>query len=78
VLMHWCAEAARRGAIRAVASHPMLDGSRVADSDSSEAAATSTSTSTAARNGAAEMLQGCGFTPVGRSMLRDLLIYSGE
>jgi 2'-5' RNA ligase/GNAT superfamily N-acetyltransferase len=65
VLMHWCAEAARRGAMRAVASDSV-----VADSFGSDA--------TAAASGTAGVLQGWGFALVGRSMLRDLSVYSGE
>jgi GNAT superfamily N-acetyltransferase len=65
VLMHWCAEAARRGAMRAVASDSVL-----ADLVGSEA--------TAAASGTAGVLQGWGFALVGRSMLRDLSVYSGE
>jgi 2'-5' RNA ligase/GNAT superfamily N-acetyltransferase len=80
VLMHWCAEAARRGAIRAIASHPseadsLLANSLMAHSLIANLVASEATTSLIS---AAEMLQGCGFTPVGRSMLRDLLIYSGE
>ncbi len=75
VLMHWCAEAARRGAMRAVASHPLEAESLLADSLLANSLA---SEATGSLIGAAEVLQGCGFTPVGRSMLRDLLIYSGE
>ena len=80
VLMHWCAEAARRGAMRAVASHPseadsLLANSLMAHSLIANLVASEATTSLIS---AAEVLQGCGFTPVGRSMLRDLLIYSGE
>jgi len=51
-------------------SNSLLAHSLMADSVASEAMGSLI--------GAAEMLQGCGFTPVGRSMLRDLLVYSGE
>ena len=47
-----------------------LANSQLANSVASEATTSSIS--------AAEVLQGCGFTPVGRSMLRELLVYSGE
>ena len=72
VLMHWCAEAARRGAMRAVASHPLEADSLLANSLLAKSVASEATTSLIS---AAEVLQGCGFTPVGRSMLRDLLIY---
>ncbi|KLR62454.1 2'-5' RNA ligase [Actinobacteria bacterium IMCC26207] len=80
VLMHWCAEAARRGAMRAVVSHPLeadslLANSLLADSLLANSLASEATTSLIS---AAEVLQGCGFTPVGRSMLRELLVYSGE
>ncbi len=75
VLMHWCAEAARRGAMRAVVSHPLEVESQLANSQLANSVASEATTSSIS---AAEVLQGCGFTPVGRSMLRELLVYSGE
>ncbi len=75
VLMHWCAEAARRGAMRAVASHPLEADSLLANSLLANSVASEGTTSLIS---AAEVLQGCGFTPVGRSLLRELLVYSGE
>ncbi|MTA74998.1 MAG: hypothetical protein F2942_09805 [Actinobacteria bacterium] len=75
VLMHWCAEAARRGAMRAVASYPLQADSLLANSLLANSVASEATTSLIS---AAEVLQGCGFTPVGRSMLRELLVYSGE
>ena len=80
VLMHWCAEAARRGAMRAVAFHPLEADSLLANSlpANSLMAHVVASEATSSMISAAEMLQGCGFTPVGRCMLRELLVYSGE
>jgi len=63
-----------------VASHPLEADSLLANSllAHSLMAYAVASEATSTLISAAEMLQGCGFTPVGRSMLRDLLIYSGE
>ena len=75
VLMHWCAEAARRGAMRAVASNSVVADSVLVDSALADSVG---SEATAAASDTAEVLQGWGFALVGRSMFRDLSVYSGE